>query len=69
MEFDPETGKSKVYDVKTVVEDMPEEEIIEEGEEEIAAVTNETASAEGAEGEEEKEGLTLKLKCKLLRPS
>ncbi|HOZ55694.1 MAG TPA: transcription termination factor NusA [bacterium] len=54
VEFDPETGKSKVYDVKTVVEDMPEEEIIEEGEEEIAAVTNETASAEGAEGEEEK---------------
>lgn len=25
VEFDPETGKSKVYDVKTVVEDMPEE--------------------------------------------
>ena len=24
VEFDPETGKSKVYDVKTVVEDMPE---------------------------------------------
>ena len=32
VEFDPETGKSKVYDVKTVVEDMPEEEIVEEGE-------------------------------------
>jgi N utilization substance protein A len=29
VEFDPETGKSKVYDVKTVVEDMPEEEEIE----------------------------------------
>jgi len=27
VEFDPETGKSKVYDVKTVVEDMPEEEV------------------------------------------
>ena len=26
VEFDPETGKSKVFDVKTVVEDMPEEE-------------------------------------------
>ncbi len=25
VEFDPETGKSKVFDVKTVVEDMPEE--------------------------------------------
>lgn len=29
VEFDPETGKSKVYDVKTVVEDMPEEEEVE----------------------------------------
>ncbi len=26
VEFDPETAKSKVFDVKTVVEDMPEEE-------------------------------------------
>lgn len=26
VEFDPETGKSKVFDVKTVVEDMPEED-------------------------------------------
>ncbi len=25
VEFDPETGKSKIYDVKTVVEDLPEE--------------------------------------------
>lgn len=25
VEFDPETGKSKVFDIKTVVEDMPEE--------------------------------------------
>ncbi|MFH1582697.1 MAG: transcription termination factor NusA [Candidatus Falkowbacteria bacterium] len=35
VEFDPETGKSKVYDIKTVVEDMPEIEEIEgeEGEE------------------------------------
>jgi transcription termination/antitermination protein NusA len=39
VEFDPETGKSKVYDVKTVVEDMPEE--IENDEEKV-------------EGEEEK---------------
>lgn len=27
VEFDPETAKSKVYDVKTVVEDLPEEEM------------------------------------------
>ena len=40
VEFDPETGKSKVFDVKTVVEDMPEieeevasDEGIKEGEE------------------------------------
>ena len=26
VEFDPETTKSKVFDVKTVVEDLPEEE-------------------------------------------
>ena len=26
VEFDPETGESKVFDVKTVVEDMPEED-------------------------------------------
>ncbi|MDP2709198.1 MAG: transcription termination factor NusA [bacterium] len=29
VEFDPETAKSKVYDVKTVVDDLPEEEIVE----------------------------------------
>jgi N utilization substance protein A len=31
VEFDTETGGSKVFDVKTVVEDMPEEEILEDG--------------------------------------
>lgn len=30
IEFDPETASSKIFDVKTVVEDMPEEEIAEE---------------------------------------
>ena len=30
VEFDPETGKSKVFDIKTVVEDLPEEEEVEE---------------------------------------
>src|SRR3990167_1583043 len=29
VEFDPEIGKSKVFDVKTVVEDMPEEITVE----------------------------------------
>jgi N utilization substance protein A len=29
VEFEPETGKSKVYDIKTVVEDLPEEELAE----------------------------------------
>jgi len=43
VEFDPETAKSKVYDVKTVVEDMPEEpEVVEEQEE-----TEEGKSVEG----------------------
>jgi len=49
VEFDPETGKSKVYDVKTVVEDMPEEAVVEEGEEPV-----ETAEAEGEESEEKR---------------
>ena len=30
VEFDPETAKSKVYDVKTVVEDLPEEIVVDE---------------------------------------
>ncbi|MDD5626307.1 MAG: transcription termination factor NusA [Patescibacteria group bacterium] len=37
VEFDPETAKMQVFDIKTVVEDLPEEEIsadIEEGEKE-----------------------------------
>jgi len=29
VEFDPESGKSKVYDVKLIVDDLPEEEIVE----------------------------------------
>ncbi|MEI6596703.1 MAG: transcription termination factor NusA [bacterium] len=38
VEFDPETGKSKVFDVKTVVEDMPEEEEIKIEQNEIEEV-------------------------------
>ncbi|NTW22608.1 transcription termination/antitermination protein NusA [Candidatus Falkowbacteria bacterium] len=45
VEFDPETGKSKVYDVKLVVEDLPEEELVE-GEEEAVE-----EYIEGEEGE------------------
>lgn len=46
VELDPETAKSKVYDVKTVVEDMPEEEEAVEGEEKAETET------EVVEGEE-----------------
>lgn len=43
VEFDPETAKSKIYDVKTIVEDVPEEELAEAEEEKSApeAVTEE----------------------------
>ncbi|MFH1233246.1 MAG: transcription termination factor NusA [Patescibacteria group bacterium] len=37
--FDPEDGKSKVYDIKTVVEYLPEEEEVEVGESGIVAIT------------------------------
>lgn len=53
VEFDPETGKSKVFDVKTVVEDMPEEPeamdgqiAIEEKKAEVAADSNQEISEE-----------------------
>jgi transcription termination/antitermination protein NusA len=52
--FDPETGKSKVYDVKTVVEDMPEEPEVEEGAEIEPAPVAEAAEGEVVEDEEEK---------------
>lgn len=51
VEFNVEDGSSKVYDVKTVVEDMPEiEETEEEGEEETEVVETQ----EGEEAEEER---------------
>ena len=53
VEFDPETGKSKVYDIKTVVEDLPEEVVVPEGEEEEMVVEVAEAEAEG-EGEEKR---------------
>lgn len=49
VEFDPDTAESKVFDVKTVVEDVPEEEL-EEGE---AEVKEEKA---GKEKDEKKKG-------------
>jgi len=33
VEYNPENNQTKVFDIKTVVEDVPEEELIEEGEE------------------------------------
>lgn len=60
VEFDPETTKSKVYDVKTIVEDLPEEELAElekeeegEGAEEKTETKKEIVVEEVAEGEEE----------------
>jgi N utilization substance protein A len=49
VEFNPETAGSKVYDVKTVVEDMPEEEDEEEKEEK----KKETENKEDKNPEEE----------------
>jgi len=47
VEFDPETGKSKIFDVKTVVEDVPEEEL-DENEEPVQS------EIEGKSAKEEK---------------
>jgi len=60
VEFDPETGKSKVFDVKTVVEDMPEEaEIVGVSEEKTESSVSTKASAgkkkSRAKGDEKKE--------------
>lgn len=58
VEFDPETGKSKVFDIKTVVEDMPPEE--EECSEEVRMGKSEDKkeampAVEGEPAEEEEE--------------
>ena len=50
VEFDPETGKMKAFDIKTVVEDLPEEE-----EEETKKPKK---TKKGAEGKEEKEDVS-----------
>jgi len=55
IEFDEsDVAKSKVYDVKTVVEDLPEEEEVVEGEEVEDAVEVEESAEEGVDGEEVK---------------
>ena len=51
VEFDPETGKSKVYDVKTVVEDMPEE--VESEDEKKKIDREKKIEAEAVAGQEE----------------
>jgi len=55
VEFDPETSKSKVFDVKTVVEDLPEEEISEDEEEVKEEVKNKKEKKPKKEKEEDKE--------------
>jgi N utilization substance protein A len=49
VQFDSETGKSNVYDVKTVVEDMPEEPEDIESEEEKSEVAEKEQSTEDEE--------------------
>lgn len=51
VEFNPESGRSDVFDIKTVVEDMPPEE--ETANEEMGAKPEQPAAAEGETGEEE----------------
>ncbi|MBU4347832.1 transcription termination factor NusA [Patescibacteria group bacterium] len=75
VEFDPEAGKSKVFDVKTVVEDMPEEEDAEtsaqggcvpDAEEKKAEQTETSAqSAQGGQDAEEKRRFNPKTEIQL----
>jgi N utilization substance protein A len=75
VEFDPETGKSKVFDVKMVVEDLPEEELAEaeEAEEEPAKDEKRKKGAPAApvkeevavEGEEEKKKFNPKTEIQI----
>lgn len=54
VEFNPDAGTSKVFDIKTVVEDLPEELEMEEGVEGAVAVKEESTSETTEEGEEVK---------------
>ncbi|MEI6378077.1 MAG: transcription termination factor NusA [Candidatus Falkowbacteria bacterium] len=49
VEYDPATNQSRVYDIKTVVEDLPPEEERPEGEEGDEVVAEEVPLAEGEE--------------------
>lgn len=61
VEFDPETGKSKIYDVKTVVEDLPV--VIKEDESETEK--NEEQAIEVAEIEKEERKFNPKTEIQL----
>ena len=50
-EFDPKTGAVKVFDIKTVVEDVPEELLAEQEAEEISPVKKENAFVSDEEKE------------------
>jgi len=74
VEFDPESAKSKVYDLKTVVEDMPEEELEEEENDETTKQENKKAkkqedekekSEKKDENEEEKRKFNPKLELQI----
>jgi len=59
VEFDPDTGKMKVFDEKTVVEDLPEPSSAEASE-------DEPSSAEATEGKEEEKNLSSDLSAETL---
>ena len=66
VKFDPETGKSKVYDVKTVVEDMPEIEG-EEGKEGGESTSVGSVQAGLVQARERDKGISKKTKKKPAR--
>jgi N utilization substance protein A len=74
VDFDPETGKTKIKDVKMVVEDLPEEEELEEdGEEEdekksvksASGVADKSGNEKKEEGEEEERKFNPKTEIQL----
>lgn len=65
VKFYPETGASDVTDVKTVVEDMPEEEEEVLSEEEVPIEENKAKTADGEEDEEEKRRFNPKTEIQL----
>ncbi len=69
VEFDPETVKSKVYDVKTVVEDQPEEELMEDEEEKVHDSPTGEPAGEKAKGKKKDESNETKDEKKADVPS